>query len=155
SESAGGSISIAVLFPAGLVPALLMSAALLFVTWFIARKRRYALQPFPGWGGVVKGVVAALPGLLLGSLTLLRIRAGILAAIWRASIAVVYAVLVTTLIYRRMTWKAFLETCAGAIGTTGLILFVIGAAASFGWLLAYLEVPSAAVHFLTGISDNK
>ena len=33
--------------------------------------------------------------------------------------------------------------------TTGLILFVIGAAASFGWLLAYLQVPAAAVEALT------
>jgi tripartite ATP-independent transporter DctM subunit len=155
SASAGGSISIADLFAAGIVPALLMTAALLFVTWFIARKRGYAVEPFPGWGAVVKRFVAALPGLLLVALIFIGIRAGIFTAIESASIAVVYAVLVTTLIYRRMTWKAFRETCAGAIGTTGLILFVIGAAASFGWLLAYLEVPSAAVHFLTGISDNK
>jgi tripartite ATP-independent transporter DctM subunit len=41
------------------------------------------------------------------------------------------------------------------VRTTGLILFVIGAAASFGWLLAYLQVPSAAVETLTGITDNK
>src|SRR5207344_1457196 len=66
-----------------------------------------------------------------------------------------YAVLVTTLIYRKLTWASFMETCVGAVRTTGLILFVIGAAASFGWLLAYLEIPSAAVHALTGISDNK
>jgi tripartite ATP-independent transporter DctM subunit len=72
-----------------------------------------------------------------------------------ASIAVAYAVLVTTLIYRKLTWASFLETCVGAVRTTGLILFVIGAAASFGWLLAYLEIPSAAVQALTGISDNK
>jgi tripartite ATP-independent transporter DctM subunit len=36
-----------------------------------------------------------------------------------------------------------------------LILFVIGAAASFGWLLAYLQVPAAAVELLTSITDNK
>ena len=39
--------------------------------------------------------------------------------------------------------------------TTGLILFVIGAAASFGWLLAYLQVPAAAVEALTAVADNK
>jgi tripartite ATP-independent transporter DctM subunit len=54
-----------------------------------------------------------------------------------------------------MTWSAFVETCAGAVRTTGLILFVIGAAASFGWLLAYLQVPTAAVEMMTGITDNK
>jgi tripartite ATP-independent transporter DctM subunit len=41
------------------------------------------------------------------------------------------------------------------VRTTGLILFVIGAAASFGWLLAYLEVPAAAVKLLTGMASDK
>ncbi len=49
----------------------------------------------------------------------------------------------------------FVAACTGAVRTTGLILFVIGAAASFGWLLAYLEVPAAAVKLLTGIASDK
>jgi tripartite ATP-independent transporter DctM subunit len=39
--------------------------------------------------------------------------------------------------------------------TAGLILFVIGSAASFGWLLAFLEVPAAAVELLTSVTDQK
>jgi tripartite ATP-independent transporter DctM subunit len=155
SASAGGSISIADLFAAGIIPALLMSAALLIVTYVIARKRGYAVEPFPGWSAVVKRFVSALPGLLLVALIFIGIRAGIFTAVESASIAVAYAVLVTTLIYRKLTWASFVETCSGAVRTTGLILFVIGAAASFGWLLAYLQVPSAAVDALTGITDNK
>jgi len=155
SASAGGSISIADLFAAGIIPALLMSAALLIVTYVIARKRGYAVEPFPGWSAVVRRFVAALPGLLLVALIFIGIRAGIFTAVESASIAVAYAVLVTTLIYRKLTWSSFVETCSGAVRTTGLILFVIGAAASFGWLLAYLQVPSAAVDALTGITDNK
>ena len=155
SASAGGSISIADLFAAGIIPALLMSAALLIVTYVIARKRGYAVEPFPGWRAVVQRFVSALPGLLLVALIFIGIRAGIFTAVESASIAVAYAVLVTTLIYRKLTWASFVETCAGAVRTTGLILFVIGAAASFGWLLAYLQVPSAAVDALTGITDNK
>ncbi|HEY4370150.1 MAG TPA: TRAP transporter large permease [Steroidobacteraceae bacterium] len=155
SASAGGSISIADLFAAGIVPALLMSAALLIVTYVIARKRGYAVEPFPGWRAVVQRFVSALPGLLLVALIFIGIRAGIFTAVESASIAVAYAVLITTLVYRKLTWVNFVETCFGAVRTTGLILFVIGAAASFGWLLAYLQVPAAAVDALTGITDNK
>jgi tripartite ATP-independent transporter DctM subunit len=155
SASAGGSISIADLFAAGIVPALLMTFTLLFVTWIIAKRRGYAVEPFPGLRAVLSRFVAALPGLLLVMLIFVGIRAGIFTAVESASIAVGYAVLVTTLIYRKLTWAAFKETCVGAVRTTGLILFVIGAAASFGWLLAYLQVPAAAVETLTGISDNK
>jgi tripartite ATP-independent transporter DctM subunit len=155
SASAGGSISIADLFAAGIVPALLMTAALLVVAYVIARRRGYAVEPFPGFGAVLKRFVAALPGLLLVAMIFFGIRAGIFTAVESASIAVAYAVLVTSVIYRSFSWRSFLETCAGAVRTTGLILFVIGAAASFGWLLAYLQVPAAAVEVLTGLTDNK
>jgi tripartite ATP-independent transporter DctM subunit len=155
SASAGGSISIADLFAAGVVPALLMTAVLMVTGWLIARKRNYAVEPFPGFKQVLVRFIAALPGLLLVAMIFLGIRAGIFTAVESASIAVAYALVVTSLIYRKLTWQHFLDTCAGAVRTTGLILFVIGAAASFGWLLAYLQVPSAAVEALTSVADNK
>ena len=155
SAAAGGSISIADLFAAGIVPALLMTSALLVVAYVMARSRGYAVEPFPGFGEVFKRFIAALPGLLLVAMIFFGIRAGIFTAVESASIAVAYAVLVTSLLYRKLSWESFTATCAGAVRTTGLILFVIGAAASFGWLLAYLQVPSTAVEVLTGITDNK
>jgi tripartite ATP-independent transporter DctM subunit len=155
SASAGGSISIADLFAAGVVPALLMTAVLMMTGWLIARKRNYAVEAFPGFRQVLVRFIAALPGLLLVAMIFFGIRAGIFTAVESASIAVAYALVVTSVIYRRLTWQHFVDTCAGAVRTTGLILFVIGAAASFGWLLAYLQVPSAAVEALTAVADNK
>jgi tripartite ATP-independent transporter DctM subunit len=155
SASAGGSISIADLFAAGVFPALLMTVVLMVTGWLIARRRNYAVEAFPGFRQVFVRFIAALPGLLLVALIFFGIRAGIFTAVESASIAVAYAILVTSLIYRRLTWAHFKATCAGAVRTTGLILFVIGAAASFGWLLAYLQVPASAVEALTAVSDSK
>ena len=155
SASAGGSISIADLFAAGIIPALLMTSVVMFTSWAIARRRGYVTEPFPGFKEILTRFVAALPGLLLVALIFLGIRAGIFTAVESAAIAVFYAILVTGLVYRRLTWQHFVETCMGAVRTTGLILFVIGAAASFGWLLAYMQVPSAAVEALTSIADDK
>jgi len=155
SASAGGSISIADLFAAGIVPALLLTVTLMVTGWWIARKRGYAVEAFPGWRAVLVRLVAALPGLLLVALIFIGIRAGVFTAVESAAIAVLYAILVTGLLYRGLTREVFLETCAGAVRTTGLILFVIGSAASFGWLLAYLQVPAAAVDVLTAVADNK
>lgn len=155
SASAGGSISIADLFAAGIVPALLLTVTLMVTGWWIARKRGYAVEAFPGWRAVLLRLVASLPGLLLVALIFIGIRAGVFTAVESAAIAVLYAILVTGLIYRGLTREVFLETCAGAVRTTGLILFVIGSAASFGWLLAYLQVPAAAVDVLTAVAGNK
>ncbi|HKQ15343.1 MAG TPA: TRAP transporter large permease [Steroidobacteraceae bacterium] len=155
SASAGGSISIADLFAAGIVPALLLTVTLMVTGWWIARKRGYAVEAFPGWRAVLVRLVASLPGLLLVALIFIGIRAGVFTAVESAAIAVLYAILVTGVVYRGLTREVFLETCAGAVRTTGLILFVIGSAASFGWLLAYLQVPAAAVEVLTAVADNK
>ena len=149
SASAGGSISIADLFAAGVVPALLMTAVLMFTGGCIARRRGYAIEPFPGFRAVLVRFVAALPGLLLVALIFFGIRAGIFTAVESAAIAVFYAIAVTGLLYRKLTWSDLHRNLPGAVRTTGLILFVIGAAASFGWLLAYLQVPAAAVEALT------
>ena len=155
SASAGGSISIADLFAAGIVPALLMTIVVMVTSWAIARRRGYVTEAFPGFAEVMRRFLASLPGLLLVALIFIGIRAGIFTAVESAAIAVLYAVLVTGLVYRRLTRQHFVETCMGAVRTTGLILFVIGAAASFGWLLAYLQVPTAAVDALTSVADNK
>jgi len=155
SASAGGSISIADLFAAGVIPAALMTLTLMLTTWIIAKRRGYATEPFPGFGEVLRRLVAALPGLLLVALIFFGIRAGIFTAVESASIAVAYALLVTGIVYRQLTWANFLETCAGAVRTTGLIVFVIGTAAAFGWLLAYLQVPSAAVDAMTAFASSK
>jgi tripartite ATP-independent transporter DctM subunit len=155
SASAGGSISIADLFAAGIVPALLLTATLMITARVLAGRRGYAAEGFPGFHAVLVRMVAALPGLLLVGLIFFGIRAGIFTAIESAAIAVGYATLVTGIVYRRLDRAVFLEAVLGAARTAGLILFVIGAAASFGWLLAYLQVPAAAVEFLTSITDDK
>jgi tripartite ATP-independent transporter DctM subunit len=155
SASAGGGISIADLFAAGIIPALLLTVVLMITGAAMARRRKYAVEAFPGFGVVLRRLVAALPGLLLIGVIFGGIRAGVFTAIESASIAVVYAIAVTGLVYRNLSWKNFVDACAGAVRTTGLIVFVIGAAASFGWLLAYLQVPAAAVSVLTSITHDK
>ena len=95
SAAAGGGISIADLFAAGIVPALLLTLVLMATGWLIARRRGYAVETFPGFGAVLRSFVAALPGLLLVALIFVGIRAGIFTAVESAAIAVVYALLVT------------------------------------------------------------
>ncbi|NEM46739.1 MAG: TRAP transporter large permease subunit, partial [Xanthomonas perforans] len=59
------------------------------------------------------------------------------------------------LLYRQLRWAEFFAAVTHAARTTGVILFVIATAAVFGWLLAYLQVPAAAVKFLQAIADSK
>ncbi|MEO8367004.1 MAG: TRAP transporter large permease [Pseudoxanthomonas sp.] len=155
SAAAGGGLSIADLFAAGIVPALLMTVVLMLTGWIVARRRGYGVEPFPGLRVVMLRTVSALPGLGLVALIFIGIRAGVFTAVESAAIAVVYALLVTSALYRQLGLREFFATVTHAARTTGVILFVIATAAAFGWLLAYLEVPTAAVQALQSIAHNK
>jgi tripartite ATP-independent transporter DctM subunit len=155
SAAAGGGISIADLFAGGIIPALLMTAALMVTAYVVARQRGYGVEAFPGLRAMVLRLVAALPGLGLVALIFFGIRAGIFTAVESAAIAVVYALIVTGLLYRELGGREFLAAVAHAARTAGAILFVIATAAVFGWLLAYLQVPAAVVEALQSVADNR
>ncbi len=155
SAIAGGGVSIADLFAAGIVPALLLALGVMLAAYFLARVRKYPTEAFPGFGAVGVRLIAAIPGLLLIFVIFGGIRAGIFTAIESAAVAVVYALLVTLLVYRGMGWGAFFGAVAHAARSSGAVLFVIGAAGAFGWLMAYLQIPSMAVEALQGFTDNK
>jgi len=155
SASVGGSVSIIDLFAAGVLPALLMTVAIMVVNRIIAVRRGLPTEPFPGWRDVLRRLISALPGLLLVAIIFIGIRAGIFTAVESAAIAVAYALLVTMVIYRSMGWRRLLEVITAAARTSGLILFVIGAASAFGWLLAYLEVPRVTVELLQSMAGTR
>ena len=154
SASAGGGVSISDLFAAGVVPAGILALALMVTAYVVARKRGYASDPFPGFGAVATRLVAAIPGLLLVGIIFGGIRAGVFTAVESASIAVVYATVITGLVYRHLSWSAFKAACTGAARTAGAVLFIIGCAGAFGWLMAYLQIPSAMVGLLQTLTDN-
>lgn len=154
SLSAGGTISIADLFTAGIVPGILLAAAMMVTAYVVARRRGYPAGTFPGWYGVLRAVVAAIPGIMLIGIIFGGVRSGIFTATESSCIAVIYALLVTTLIYREMNWAGFVEATLGAVRTTAMVLLVIGTAASFGWLMAFLQVPKATIELMQAISSN-
>ncbi|HEX2020208.1 MAG TPA: TRAP transporter large permease [Aurantimonas sp.] len=154
SISAGGTISIADLFTAGVVPGLLLAASLMFVSWWVAIKRGYPTESFPGWRMVAILFVGAIPGLLLIGIIFGGVRSGVFTATESSCIAVVYAVVATIICYRSLSFADFTEATLGAVRTTAMVLLIIGMAAAFGWLLAYLRVPAELVAFMKSVSDN-
>ncbi|MBO3762139.1 TRAP transporter large permease [Ciceribacter sp. L1K22] len=154
SISAGGRISIADLFTAGIIPGFLLALCLMVAAWFVAKRRGYPTESFPGLRAMGSLFVSAVPGLILIAIIFGGVRSGIFTASESSNIAVVYALLVTLLVYRTLSWEDFKEATFAAVRTTAMVLMVIGCAAAFGWLLAYLKVPTAMVALLQGISDN-
>lgn len=154
SISAGGTISIADLFTAGILPGLLLAVLLMITAYWVARRKGYPAEPFPGFHRVLALFLNALPGLTLVLIIVGGVRSGIFTATESSMIAVVYALLITLVAYRSLSWETFSRATVGAVKTTAMVLLVIGAASSFGWLLALLQVPQAMIVAMKALSDN-
>jgi len=154
SISAGGKISIADLFTAGILPGLLLALSLMATAYVVARARGYPTEPFPGLRAVAYLGAVALPGLLLIAIIFGGVRSGVFTATESSCIAVLYALLITVLVYRQMSWDDFVHATMGAVRTTAMVLLVIGTAAAFSWLMAFLRVPASLVAWINTISDN-
>lgn len=154
SIAAGGNVSVADLFTAGIVPGLLLAGALMFTAWWVAVKRGYPADPFPGFARVGYYLLASLPGILLIAIIFGGVRSGVFTATESSCIAVLYAFLVAMLVYRELNWEGFVEAVMGAVRTTAMVLLVIGTAASFGWLMAFLQVQTLIIAAIGAISDN-
>jgi tripartite ATP-independent transporter DctM subunit len=154
SIAGGGNISIADLFTAGIIPGLLLAASLMVTAYFVARKRGYPTDPFPGFRRVGYLFLVSLPGLSLIAIIFGGVRSGIFTATESSCIAVFYAILVTIVAYRSLTWSGFVHATLGAVRTTSMVLLIIGTAAAFSWIMAYLKVPAQLIEWLNGISQD-
>jgi tripartite ATP-independent transporter DctM subunit len=154
SIAGGGRISIADLFTAGIIPGLLFAVALMVTAYFVARSRGYPVEPFPGFRKALHLGAVAIPGLLLIAIIFGGVRSGVFTATESSCIAVIYAALVTALVYRNLDWTAFVEATKGAVRTTAMVLLIIGTAAAFSWLMAYLKIPIQLVEWLQGVSQD-
>ncbi len=80
SLSAGGTISIADLFTAGIIPGMLLAGSLMVTAYIVARHRGYPTEPFPGFNMVLRLAVIAIPGLLLIAVMFGGVRSGVFTA---------------------------------------------------------------------------
>ena len=154
SIAGGGKISIADLFTAGILPGLLLAVSLMVTAYIVARKRGYPTEPFPGFAAVGRLGLISVPGLLLIAIIFGGVRSGVFTATESSCIAVLYAILVTITIYRTMGWNDFVHATLGAVRTTAMVLLIIGTAAAFSWIMAYLRVPAALIDLLNTISQD-
>jgi tripartite ATP-independent transporter DctM subunit len=154
SIAAGGNVSVADLFTAGIIPGILLAAALMVTAYIVAVRRGYPSEPFPGFAKVAYYLVSAFPGILLIAIIFGGVRSGVFTATESSCIAVLYAFLVAMLVYRELDWHGFVEAVMGAVRTTAMVLLVIGTAAAFAWLMAFLQVQQLMIGAISAISDN-
>ncbi|MBX2856403.1 MAG: TRAP transporter large permease [Rhodobacteraceae bacterium] len=152
--AAGGGISVSKLFIAGILPGVIMCVCLAVAAYIVAVRRNYPSEPFPGFAVLGAAAVAAAPGLFTAVIIVGGVLSGVFSVTESGAIGVIYAGVITTLVYRSLSWSDFLTAVTRAVRTTAMVMVLVGCATSFAYLLAIYRVPELLTTFLTGISDN-
>jgi tripartite ATP-independent transporter DctM subunit len=149
------SVSVFGMILACLIPALLLTISNLTAAYLVAVKRGYPTRgDFAGWGEVVRAFAAALPGLMIIVIILTGILSGVFTATESAATAVLWALVVTGLVYRSLSFKHFIKACAKACKTTGVVLLLIGISAAFGYFIALYEVPQLTGDWMKSLTNS-
>jgi tripartite ATP-independent transporter DctM subunit len=152
--AAGGGISVSGLFLAGVIPGILMCISLAIAAYILSIKHNYPSEPFPGWAEVGRTSVSALPGFFTAVIIVGGTLSGVFTVTESGAFGAIYALVLTTVFYRSLSWKAFLQAITGTVRTTSMVMILIAFASSFAYLLALYRVPETLSDALITISDN-
>jgi len=155
SLAAGGSVSIAALFLAGVLPGLLLGLTLAIMCLFIAKKRDFPKGEVIPLKEAIRICVDALWGLMTMVIILGGILSGIFTATESAAIAVIWAFFVTMCIYRDYKWRELPKLIHRTVKTLAIVMILIGFAASFGYIMTLMQIPQQITGMFTSVSDNK
>jgi tripartite ATP-independent transporter DctM subunit len=155
SIAAGGSISVAHLFMAGIVPALMLGLSLIILVLIIAHRQGLPKgEPVP----LRQAVKIALDA-VWGMITVVIIIGGILSGIFTpteaGAVAVVYALFVTMFVYRDIEWSELPRLIGRVVRTVGMVMIMIGFSIAFGYMMAIMQIPAIATQFFIDISTDK
>ncbi|MBC7623402.1 MAG: TRAP transporter large permease [Aeromicrobium sp.] len=154
SLAAGGTVSISSLIAAGVVPSIVLTICMLAAAYIVAIKRGYPADVFPGWQKIGRTTAAAAPGLLIIVIILAGILSGVFTATESAAVAVIYSLVLTSVIYRTMTVDKLMLAAKKAVKTTGVVLLLIGVSTMLQYLLALYQVAELAGDLLAAVSTN-
>ena len=155
SMAAGGSISVAALFMAGVLPGLLLGLTLSVYCLYIARKRNYPKGESIPMRQALRICADALWGLMTMVIILGGILSGVFTATESASIAVLWAFFVTMFIYRDYKWRDLPKLMHRTVKTVSIVMILIGFAAAFGYIMTLMQIPLKVTTLLTSMTDNK
>lgn len=155
SLAAGGTVSIATLFIAGVLPGLLLGMCLMGLCLVFARKRGYPKGERIPMKQALKIFFDALWGLMTVVIILGGILTGVFTATESAAVACVWAFFVTMFIYRDYKWSELPKLLCRTVKTVTIVMILIGFAAAFGAVMTYMQLPTRITEFFTSLSDNK
>lgn len=148
------SVSIGDLFLAGAIPGVLLGISLMIVAYIISVKRNYPKGKKQSLPVIAKSFTGAFWALLMTFVIMFGILGGYFTPTEASIVAVIYALIVGLFVYRDLKLKEIPRILLNSMVSTASIMFLVGFANLFGWILVSEQIPILVADGILGISEN-
>jgi tripartite ATP-independent transporter DctM subunit len=148
------NVSISKLFMAGIAPGLMLGAALWITWWALVRKGNIQPGPRASRGEVLKSLRDATFALVLPAIVVVGLKFGVFTPTEAAVVAAVYALFVSTVVYRELKLSQLYGLFLSAAQTTAVIMFLVAAAMVSAWMITAANLPAELTQLLKPLLDQ-
>ena len=147
-------ISVGALFLAGFVPAAVLAGALMALIYVQARREGIGGTARASWTEIGRAFRHAIIPLMMPVIVFGAILGGIADPTEAAVLAVAYAFVVGVFVYKEISWSQLPKIFIDSAVISGIVIFMVGAASSFSWILAYEHVPEQLAQLMLMVSSS-
>lgn len=147
-------VSIAALFASGLLPGLIIGAALMLVAYIISIKKGFSPKPRASMAEILSKLKDGLLGLMIPIIILGGILSGIFTPTEAAAVGVAYGVITGFFVFKTLKISDFPDMLRRTAITSSVVLLIIGCAKIMGWVLAYHRMPEMIAQGFLSVTDN-
>ncbi len=155
SIAAGGAVSIAHLFLAGIFPGVLLGIAIMVLCLLISQRHGYPKGEPITLRQALRIVVDAFWGLLTIVIIIGGILSGAFTPTEAGSVACLYAFLISMFVYRECKWRDLPILLARVVRTVGMVMIMIGFSVAFAYAMALIQLPAKATQFFATVTNDK
>jgi tripartite ATP-independent transporter DctM subunit len=145
--------SIGALFLAGFLPGIIMGLTQMIICYWIARKENFPKSKEPiQWKAITVDFFVTLPAIVMPVLIIGAMITGVTTPTEVSVLAVFYAVLVSTFLYRDFTLRKLWNAMVNAGRATGVVMLIIMASTLIGWIMTVEQIPNRLTQWFLSVS---
>ena len=147
-------VSIGDLFLGGFAPGIIMGVSMCILSYFLCKKKGIKAQGKFSFINVLKSFGDSFLALMMPVIILGGIYGGIFTPTEAAAVAAVYGLIIGAFVYKELSSEFIYSAILRATINTTVIMFIVGGANLFGWILTNAQVPHKVAAFMSSISNN-
>ena len=149
-----GNVSISKLFMAGIVPGIMLGASLWITWWWLARREVVQVPPRKNMGEILLAMREATWALVMPLIVVFGLKFGVFTPTEAAVVAAVYALFISTVVYRELGLKDLYPLFVSSAKTSAVVMFLVAAAMVSAWLITVANLPAQLIDILQPLLDS-